>query len=264
LPERVPASVASAAASGRSLPASLASYDPATSSWRTSQLCLDGEAQRFSETLPRSGLMRSGKLYPQPTLVLPTAASASGLLPTPVAKDDGKSFEGHMAMKARMGRNTCSSLAVMARSGMWPTPHGFSQDGRSNGPSGNELGRAVNRAMWQTPVADDAVDRRAGKWNSRGEPKLSAQVMWPTPRSEGHDAGRTDPTRSLYAAVRATWPTPTIDGNYNRKGASAASGDGLATAVGGSLNPDWVEKLMGLPQGWTDLGDRDGKTVPPG
>jgi hypothetical protein len=31
---------------------------------------------------------------------------------------------------------------------MWPTPHGFSPDGKSNGPSGNELGPAVNRAMW--------------------------------------------------------------------------------------------------------------------
>ena len=84
------------------------------------------------------------------------------------------------------------------------------------------------------------------------------------------------------------WPTPTVCGNYNRKGASASSGDGLATAVrmwptpnsgndkwggtmqewGGSknwvrkempdlatgaLNPTWVEWLMGWPIGWTDL-----------
>jgi hypothetical protein len=27
------------------------------------------------------------------------------------------------------------------------------------------------------------------------------------------------------------WPTPTVKGNYNRKGASSTSGDGLATAV---------------------------------
>jgi hypothetical protein len=51
------------------------------------------------------------------------------------------------------------------------------------------------------------------------------------------------------------WPTPTVCGNYNRKGASATSGDGLATAVnnqiGGSLNPTWVEWLMGWPLGWT-------------
>jgi hypothetical protein len=65
-----------------------------------------------------------------------------------------------------------------------------------SGPSGNELGRAVNQSMW---------------------------------------------------------PTPTQDGNYNRKGASATSGDGLATAVGGSLNPTWVEWLMGFPLGWTAL-----------
>ena len=74
-------------------------------------------------------------------------------------------------------------------------------------------------------------------------------------------------------------------GNYNRKGASKSSGDGLASAVkmvatptardwrsgkasqathdknsrplseqiGGSLNPTWVEWLMGWPLGWTDL-----------
>ena len=81
------------------------------------------------------------------------------------------------------------------------------------------------------------------------------------------------------------WPTPTVCGNYNRKGLSKTSGDGLATAVtkfqtpvarmwkdngqspselnrnsdtlatqaGGSLNPTWVEWLMGWPLGWTDL-----------
>ena len=86
----------------------------------------------------------------------------------------------------------------------------------------------------------------------------------------------------LAQAVKL-WPTPTVCGNYNRKGASATSGDGLATAVakwrtpntvdakggtrrpgtdsqvqlvhqvGGSLNPTWVEWLMGWPLGWTDL-----------
>jgi DNA (cytosine-5)-methyltransferase 1 len=49
------------------------------------------------------------------------------------------------------------------------------------------------------------------------------------------------------------WPTITINGNYNRKGLSKTSGDGLATVVGGPLNPPWVEWLMGWPLGWTDL-----------
>ena len=46
--------------------------------------------------------------------------------------------------------------------------------------------------------------------------------------------------------------TPTVCGNYNRKGASSTSGDGLATQVGGRLNPTWVEWLMSWPLGWTD------------
>lgn len=84
------------------------------------------------------------------------------------------------------------------------------------------------------------------------------------------------------------WPTPTVNGNNNRAGLSAKSGDGLATAVkrwptpnatdgskapkffgrgnpslpqavkdeeqtDGQLNPMWVEWLMGFPIGWTDL-----------
>lgn len=84
-----------------------------------------------------------------------------------------------------------------------------------------------------------------------------------------------------------SWPTLTVCGNYNRKGASATSGDGLATAitkmptlcardyrspgrsrwertggkqgevlpqvVGGPLNPTWCEWYMGFPLGWTEL-----------
>ena len=51
----------------------------------------------------------------------------------------------------------------------------------------------------------------------------------------------------------ARFPTPTVNGNYNRKGASKTSGNGLQTVIGGQLNPDWVEWLMGYPIGATDL-----------
>ena len=52
-------------------------------------------------------------------------------------------------------------------------------------------------------------------------------------------------------------PTPTVCGNYNRKGASPSSGDGLATWAanpdGGRLNPTWVEWLMGWPLNWSAM-----------
>lgn len=39
------------------------------------------------------------------------------------------------------------------------------------------------------------------------------------------------PARSMSGSASGLWPTPTVNGNYNRVGASATSGDGLATAV---------------------------------
>ncbi len=92
--------------------------------------------------------------------------------------------------------------------------------------------------FWQTPVADDCVNRAKGKINSRGEPKLSAQVMrWATPSASDAQRGGTITDamtgQSLVQMVNtpSKWPTPTVCGNYNRKGMSANSGDGLATAV---------------------------------
>ena len=88
--------------------------------------------------------------------------------------------------------------------------------------------------FWQTPVADDAVNRQAGKWNSRGEPKLSAQVLLPTPTR--------DSKREKF------WPTPTVCGNHNRKGASATSGDGLATVV---AQRTWPTATATAYKGWS-------------
>lgn len=71
--------------------------------------------------------------------------------------------------------------------------------------------------------------------------------------------------KKVQVDLRATLkrlPTLTVCGNYNRKGASKTSGDGLATALrngenentsNGPLNPNWCEWYMGFPVGWTDL-----------
>lgn len=64
---------------------SLAKYDPGSSSWRTSQLCLVEGLERFSGTWPRSGMMLSGTAYPLPTLVPDNFGTEFGLWPTPNA-----------------------------------------------------------------------------------------------------------------------------------------------------------------------------------
>lgn len=120
---------------------------------------------------------------------------------------------------------------------------------------------------WQTPVADDSVNRVKGKWNSQGEPKLSAQVMFPTPLANSHTGAGHGPNKKgspNLQTVVAMWPTPVATMSkgsspaaLTRKNGQDRSNDRLDHAVmasdGGQLNPDWVEWLMGWPIGHTDL-----------
>lgn len=127
---------------------------------------------------------------------------------------------------------------------------------------------ATESGLLPTPLASIATHGGPNQRDSSGRPGLQMAAMkWPTPLSgEGSGGGnagyalaaingekrKSGATRSLKLrdAVLA-FPTPTVCGNYNKKGASAKSGDGLATQAGGALNPDWVEGLMGWPMNWT-------------
>ena len=83
--------------SGPSSPVLLASYDPATSSWRTPQgSLLSTEDERFPrswETWPRSGMTRGGRAYALPMSERVTAGSESSYLHTPRATRGGASTE---------------------------------------------------------------------------------------------------------------------------------------------------------------------------
>jgi hypothetical protein len=114
---------------------SFAIYDPGTSSWRTPQDSLLSGWETYSESWPRSGMTRNGIAYRRASSVPPIYASGSSLWPTPVAHDDGKTPEAHLAMKARMPggpRKTITSLTVMVKAverGLWPTPTANRWDG---------------------------------------------------------------------------------------------------------------------------------------
>ena len=76
----------------------LASYDPVTSSWRTSQRCFLAQAKNeadglaeFSETWPSAGMMRNGEIYRLGLWDCLMKESVSGLWPTP-NKQDGRAF----------------------------------------------------------------------------------------------------------------------------------------------------------------------------
>lgn len=95
--------------------------------------------------------------------------------------------------------------------------------------------------------------------------KAAIQRMPTLRKTDGERGGRGD----LIQAIRGNenkhyklYPTLTVHGNYNRKGVSKNSGDGLATYLRngqtennttGPLNPEWCDWFMGFPIGWTAL-----------
>jgi hypothetical protein len=213
-PARVLVLHARAAGCGPSSLDSLASYDPAMQSWRTSQHSVLGGLEPFSETWPRSGMTRSGTAYQLPTWAPLTDETESGLWRTAQNAKHG-ALSPSEADRVERG---IAGLHAMVH--MWPTPN-----------SQAHLGVSLT----------DAVRQDGGKGR-----------LWRTPTSAGQDAGGKDPNRSLYTQVR--WMTPnsrdwkdTGPSQGNRKSPN------LGTQAGGSLSPTWVEWLMGFPLGWTAL-----------
>ena len=180
---------------------SFASLEPESRSWKTSQHSVLGGLEPYSETWPRSGLMRSGTAYLLPPLVPLTAATESGLWPTPRA-EDSEQTGGH--------RGKPDTLTSAAR--LWPTPRAI--DGRSAGPG----------------TSNGALLRRGNARNLAEETQMDAS--FPTPSAND-------------------WKGSSKPGQRRGQLTDPAMG---AIPAGGSLNPTWVEWLMGFPLGWTDCG----------
>ena len=92
---------ASSPASGPSSPASFASYDPDTSSWRTSPHSETGDSQEFAGTWPRAGTMRSGTVSPLPPLVPLSSVTGCSLWPTVRATDGERGGRGDLLAMLR-------------------------------------------------------------------------------------------------------------------------------------------------------------------
>ena len=155
------------------------------------------------------------------------------------------------SLKATPARRSCFQLAPWmpsideTESGLWATPNVL------NG------GRSVAHVKdWRGKTA-----YHNGKKVQVG---LESQVkMWPTPKVASGDYSYQPGTKTkvlnLMGAVKL-WPSPTAStGGPEPEG---KTGRKLATVVGGSLNPTWVEWLMGYPLGWTDLKDSETPSCP--
>jgi DNA (cytosine-5)-methyltransferase 1 len=96
--------------------------------------------------------------------------------------------------------------------------------------------------MWPTPCANDARNATFPESQRKKDYLIGVLMreMWPTPRAAMGDA------RNHTVYPRSTDKPQNLE---NKVGTADPS------AVGGKLNPTWVEWLMGFPTGWTDLQD---------
>ena len=133
--------------------------------------------------------------------------------------------------------------------------------------SGGHKGRLEDYvALLPKPSATSYGSNQGGAAGRVGKVRPSLETMakhglWPTPTSSlGTKGGRVTPRKSreggtLIEAVSArTFATPTSRDWRSGKASPetmAKNSRPLSEQIGGSLNPTWVEWLMGFPLGWT-------------
>lgn len=120
-PARAQDSTEPARVFGPSTHDSLASFDPDTSSWRTSQLSLLGGLDEFSETWPRSGMTRNGTAYQRVPLAPLTGGIASGLWRTPQARGGDRRGAQNGSERLAQGHSMGLSEQIVSPE-TWPTP----------------------------------------------------------------------------------------------------------------------------------------------
>ena len=142
-----------------------------------------------------------------------------GLLPTPTTQDNPQVRGEGKTIGTKRG----TTLGGYAR--MWATPR--TTDGTGGPRKLDERGRRISQTNPDLVFGANLADQVR---------------MWPTPTTRDHKGGY------LGGRIR--------DGKVSM--------DTLDVAVqhtdnqqktGGQLNPQWVEWLMGYPEGWTDLKD---------
>jgi DNA (cytosine-5)-methyltransferase 1 len=196
--------------------------------------------------------------------------------PTPAArdyKDTGENTDYEKLAKK-------SKLAGAVKSKMYPTPRssiGMSMtmdtvvnamDNNDRGYKGNLEERvAIEENMWLTPSATNISERSEEALEKREKMRNKSGRKTVPPGSLAEQVQYGYPTTDMRQ--EKMWPTPNASDNRDRGNMSdpaiqrrIAKGKqvGLTMAVKdkpgkGTLNPEWVEWLMGYPQGWTDITD---------
>jgi hypothetical protein len=178
--------------------------------------------------------MRNGTIFRRQPLAPLTGGTGSGLLHTPTAT----------ANQASPSMRDRDAGSWFREEKMWPTPHGMCvPNDRRAGPSGNELGRAVNRAEWPTPKAQPSGPdyARASREGSGGDDLATAvdrveREKWPTPLSAPTSEASHGQFSGTYRTALAKKGVPMIRKRRNTAGKiryqAIAHKDGGKTTLG--------------------------------
>ena len=120
-----------------------------------------------------------------------------------------------------------------------------------------------SHGLWPTATTQDHATRYA----QGGMPLGMAARLFPTPTAT---ANQDSPNERKKWPWVFPWPTPVTNklaggsGSYKKIKEMYERGEvteeefrSMTARNGGRLNPQWVEWLMGFPQGWTDLEDSE-------
>lgn len=249
------ASRANGPAFGGSLRGLLARYDRSTCSWKTPQCSLLADLDVFSETWPNWGTMRNGESWERTTPVLRTGANASGLWRSPTATEaSGGGQNGltrlsqghHMRLRDQIkiptqraedsescGAHRGKPDTLTSWTRQFPTPS--AEDNRDRGGQSTPSiarriakGKQVMLSMTVQGTPDSPIGSLNPDW-------VELLMGWPLGWTSLDPLPRANWERWLETggawSEGQSWATPTLCGNYNRKGASPNSGDGLETQV---------------------------------
>ena len=178
---------------------------------------LDGQltGEPWSGNFPNWGTMRNGELIPLSKPEPPTVVEDGGPwhIPTPSVSD------------VYIGNLTSSQQSL-------DNMHSVS------------LPNFVERypeGLWATPTVNNSKNNAGPSQMNRHGPALDVQVtQWPTPA-----------TSQDFKPIRQLAPSEE-DGTHGTMLVGAVGNDDPST-IGNVLSADWVEWLMGIPEGWTDI-----------